>query len=363
MKVLDYNLNYLPTFFRTFWSFNSYTQVDLNICIISMKYFRKRIGKGFSYTDEEGNKITDEKLLSFFQSLVIPPAWTKVEINASPRAKVRATGYDAKGRKQYIYNSNFRLRQEQKKFDRILQFANQLPHMRAVTGQHLRKRKLDRNKVLACMVRLLDVAFFRPGSDVYAKQNKSYGLTTLRSKHLKIEGDKLYFNYIGKAAQKQEKLIVDAQLAKIVRDIDDLPGYEIFKFIDENGQIQDVKSQHLNEYIREVMGPEFSAKDFRTWAGTVIAAMSLDELGATEEADQRKLSKNIKQAVVAVSERLGNTPAIARKSYIDPRIIDNYNKGKTLCYFKKEVDRLLKKSENLSIEELGVLCLLKRRLN
>lgn len=328
-----------------------------------MRFFRNKNGRGFSYKDEDGNTVRDKELLQFFKSLVIPPAWTHVEINNSPRAKVRATGYDAKGRKQYIYNSNFRLRQEQKKFDRILQFANKLPHMRLVTGQHLRKRKLDRNKVLACMVRLLDVAFFRPGSDVYAKQNKSYGLTTLRSKHLNIEGDRLTFNYVGKSAQKQEKQIIDAQLARIVREIDDLPGYEIFKFIDEDGNIQDVKSQHLNAYIREIMGPEFSAKDFRTWAGTVIAAMSLDELGATEEVDQRNLSKNIRQAVVAVSERLGNTPAIARKSYIDPRIIDNYTKGKTLCYFKKEVDRLLKKSENLSVEELGVLCLLKRRLN
>lgn len=328
-----------------------------------MKYYRIKRGKGFSYADAERQSVQDEKLLSFFQSLVIPPAWTNVEINASPPAKIRATGYDAKGRKQYIYNSNFRLRQEQKKFDRILQFADKLPHMRIVTGQHLRKRKLDRNKVLACMVRLLDIAFFRPGSDIYAKQNKSYGLTTLRSKHLKIEGNELIFNYVGKSAQKQEKHIVDKQLAKIVREIDELPGYEIFKFIDENGDVQDVKSQHLNEYIREVMGEEFSAKDFRTWAGTVIAAMSLDELGAIEESDQRKLNKNIREAVIKVSERLGNTPAIARKSYIDPRIIDNYTKGKTLCYFKKEVNRLLKKNENLSVEELGVLCLLKRRLN
>lgn len=327
-----------------------------------MRYYRKKTGKGFTYVDSEAKKVEDDKLLVLFKSLVIPPAWKRVEINASPRAKVRATGYDSKGRKQYVYNSSFRQRQEQKKFDRILHFARQLPHMRMVTGQHLRKRKLDRNKVLACMVRLLDIAFFRPGSDVYARNNKSYGLTTLRSKHLKIEGDKLLFTYVGKSAQPQEKQVVDAQLARVVCQIDELPGYEIFKFIDEDGKIQDVKSQHLNEYIREVMGPEFSAKDFRTWAGTVIAAMSLDELGAIEEADQRKLSKNIKQAVVAVSERLGNTPAIARKSYIDPRIIDNYTQGRTLCYFKKEVNRLLKKNDNLSVEELGVLCLLKRRL-
>lgn len=328
-----------------------------------MRYFRIKKGRGFSYCDKEKNKLTDENLLNFFKSLVIPPAWKQVEINSSLRAKILATGYDAKGRKQYIYNPKFRKKQDQAKFDRILNFANQLETMRRVTGQHLRKRNLDKNKVLAVMVRLLDTAFFRPGNETYSKENESYGLTTLRSKHLKIEGDKMIFSYKGKSGQKQEKQIVDSKLTKIVQEIDELPGYEIFKYIDEAGKVHDVKSNDLNQYIREIMGEEFSAKDFRTWAGTVIAAMSLDEIGAIDKKDQKKLQENIRQAVIRVSEKLGNTPAIARSSYIDPRIIENYTEGKTLQYVKKEVNQLLKKNENLSLEELGVLCLLKRRLN
>jgi DNA topoisomerase-1 len=234
--------------------------------------------------------------------------------------------------------------------------------MRRVTGQHLRKRKLNREKVLATMVRLLESAFFRPGSETYSKENASYGLTTMRSKHLTIQGDELIFSYNGKSGQEQEKHIVDKKLAKIVQEIDAMPGYEIFKYLDENNQIIDVKSEDLNHYIQEVMGPEFSAKDFRTWAGTMIAAIALDELGVVKEADQKLMDKNIKEAVNTVSERLGNTPSVARSSYIDPRIIDNYTNGRTLQYFEKEINQLLKKSENLSKEEIGVLCMLRKRL-
>lgn len=325
-------------------------------------YYRKKQGKGFRYVDKSNNTITDDKLKDWFKSLVIPPAWTDVEIDSKKSAKILVTGRDEKDRKQYIYNPKYRKQRDQEKFDRILNFADKLEHMRRVTGQHLRKRSLGREKVLACMVRLLEAAYFRPGNDHYAKENESYGLTTLRSKHLKIDGDELVFHYIGKSGKEQERHVVDKKLARIVQEIDDLPGYEIFKFIDENGIKQDVKSDHLNEYIREVMGEEFSAKDFRTWAGTVIAAIALNEIGALEEKDQKALDKNIRDAVVKVSERLGNTPSVARSSYIDPRVIDEYIDGKTINYFQNEVKRLLKKNENLSREELGVLCMLKKKL-
>lgn len=325
-------------------------------------YYRKKQGKGFRYQDETGKTITDKALKDYFKSLVIPPAWTEVEISEKKGSKILVIGRDDKARKQYIYNPKFRQKQEQKKFDRIIEFAEQLERMRRVTGQHLRKRKPTREKVLATMVRLLESAFFRPGSDVYSKQNKSYGVTTMRSKHMEINGDELIFSYVGKSGKEQEKHIVDAKLAKIVKEIDDLPGYEIFKFIDENGQIQDVKSEHLNQYIREVMGEEFSAKDFRTWSGTMIAAIALDELNADDEKDQKTMDKNIRTAVIQVSEKLGNTPAVARSSYIDPRVIDKYLDGKTLKYFRKEVNKLLKKNESLSQSEIGVLCLLKERL-
>ncbi|SMC60814.1 DNA topoisomerase IB [Moheibacter sediminis] len=325
-------------------------------------YYRKKQGKGFRYQFEDGKTITDKELKDYFKSLVIPPAWTEVEISEKKGSKILVIGRDEKGRKQYIYNPKFRQKQDQKKFDRIIEFAEQLERMRRVTGQHLRKRKPTREKVLATMVRLLESAFFRPGSDFYAKQNASYGLTTMRSKHLEINGNELIFTYRGKSGKDQEKHIEDAKLAKIVKEIDDLPGYEIFKFMDENGQIQDVKSEHLNQYIREIMGDEFSAKDFRTWSGTMIAAIALDELDADEEKDQKTMDKNIRTAVIQVSEKLGNTPAVARSSYIDPRVIDKYLDGKTLKYFGKEVNKLLKKNENLSESEIGVLCLLKERL-
>lgn len=325
-------------------------------------YYRKKHGKGFTYQDKNGNTIRDQKLKNWFESLVIPPAWTEVEISAKKSADLLVTGRDDKGRKQYIYNPKFREKKEAEKFDRIVSFADKLEHMRRVTGQHLRKKKLTREKVLAVMVRLLESAFFRPGSDTYSKENNSYGLTTIRSKHLTIEGDEMIFCYTGKSGKEQERHVIDKKLAKIVKEIDDMPGYEVFKYLDENGNRIDVKSDDLNAYIREHMGEEFSSKDFRTWSGTVIAAIALDELGAVEEDDQKILDKNIRAAVVKVSEMLGNTPAVARSSYIDPRIIDDYIDGKTLQFFEKEINRILKNSESLSREEIGVLYMLKNRI-
>lgn len=325
-------------------------------------YYRKKHGKGFTYQDKNGKTITDKSIRKWIESLVIPPAWTDVEIDKNRNADLLVTGRDDKDRKQYIYHVNYREKQNSKKFDRIISFADQLEHMRRVTGQHLRKRTLTREKVMATMLRLLESAFFRPGSETYSKENATFGLTTLRHKHLTIDGDEMIFSYNGKSGQEQEKHIVDKRLAKIVKEIDDMPGYEIFKYLDDNNTIVDVKSDDLNTYIREVMGEEFSAKDFRTWAGTMIAAIALDELGVVGEEDQKLLDKNIKEAVNRVSERLGNTPSVARGSYIDPRIIDDYTQGRTLHYFEKEINTLLKKAENLSKEEIGVLCMLRNRL-
>jgi DNA topoisomerase-1 len=325
-------------------------------------YQRKKHGKGFTYKDKNGKTIKDEEIREWIKLLVIPPAWTDVEINENRKADLLVTGRDDKDRKQYIYHPKYTERQNAKKFDRIINFADKLEHMRRVTGQHLRKRKLNREKVMATMVRLLESAFFRPGSEAYSKENATYGLTTMRSKHLTIKGDELIFSYNGKSGQDQEKHIVNKKLAKIVKEIDEMPGYEIFKYLDEDDKIVDVKSDDLNSYIQEVMGEEFSAKDFRTWAGTMIAAIALDELGVVDKKDQKLLDNNIKEAVNLVSERLGNTPSVARSSYIDPRIIEDYTNGRTLQYFEKEISQLLKKAENLSKEEIGVLCLLRNRL-
>ncbi|AFL80764.1 topoisomerase IB [Aequorivita sublithincola DSM 14238] len=325
-------------------------------------YYRKKHGKGFTHKDSTGKTVKDKATRNWIKSLVIPPAWTDVEISENRKADLLVTGRDDKDRKQYIYSAKHTEKQNSKKFDRIIDFADQLEHMRRVTGQHLRKRKLNREKVLATMLRLLETAFFRPGSETYSKENATYGLTTLRHKHLTIEGDEIIFTYNGKSGQDQEKHIVDKKLAKIVQEIDDMPGYEIFKYLDEDDNIVDVKSDDLNAYIHEVMGEDFSAKDFRTWAGTMIAAIALDELGVVDKKDQKLLDKNIKEAVNRVSERLGNTPSVARGSYIDPRVIDDYTQGRTLHYFEKEINMLLKKAENLSKEEIGVLCMLRNRL-
>lgn len=322
-------------------------------------YRRKRHGRGFTYTNGRGQTVRDPALRQWFSSLAIPPAWTEVEIAGDQKADLLVTGRDAAGRKQYIYSPSYRKRQEAEKFDRIVNFAEKLETMRRVTGQHLRRRKLDREKVLACMVRLIDLAYFRPGSPAYAKQNDSYGLTTMRSRHLTIEGDELIFTYRGKSGQEQERHVADKRLAKVVAELDELPGYEIFKYLDEDGNRVKVQSQDLNAYIRQVMGEEFSAKDFRTWAGTLLAAVALDELGLSE--DPKAADKKIRQAVEKVATKLGNTPSVARSSYIDPRVIAHYLDGRTTSYFQKQIQRELAKARELSVEELGVLYLLKTR--
>lgn len=323
-------------------------------------YTRRRQGRGFSYRDDGGATVTDPELRQWFASLVIPPAWSEVQISADPKADLLVTGRDIAGRKQYIYHPDFRHRREEEKFDRIISFAERLETMRRVTGQHLRRKKLNREKVLACMVRLLDLAYFRPGNPRYAKENDSYGLTTMRSRHLTIEGEELIFRYRGKAGVEQERHIEDRRLAKIVAELDELPGYEIFKYYDEDGQRVPVSSGDLNAYIREVMGEEFSAKDFRTWAGTLIASVALDELGLAD--DPEAADKIVKQAVERVAQRLGNTPTIARASYIDPRVIDGYLDGRVTSYFRRQVERELKKTPDLSLEEIGLLYLLRERL-
>ncbi len=327
-----------------------------------MKLLRQTSGKNFVYVNQNNEKLKDKEKIEYIKSLVIPPAWNDVEITTNKKAKILAIGRDQKGRKQYIYNPKFRAKKDADKFDRILHFAENLEHMRRVTGQHLRKKKMSREKVMAAMVRLLDSAYFRPGSPKYTQQNKSYGLTTIRKKHLTIEGDEMIFSYKGKSGKFQEKHIINSKLSKVIAELEELPGYRLFKYYDEDEELIMVESQDLNQYIKEIMGEEFSAKDFRTWAGTMIAAGILDELGICEKQQQKEMKKRIRNAIVAVSEKLGNTPAVARDSYIDPRIFEHYQNGQTIHYFQKETKKLLKKNENLSETEIGVLYMLKSKI-
>lgn len=318
---------------------------------------RRRTGKRSFHYFHDGLQVTNKEELAYLKSIGIPPAWTDVKISASHNARILATGFDKAGRLQYIYHPNFRARQEKEKFERILRFARALPHMRKITNGHLRHQDLDKQKVLAAIVQLMDKAYFRVGNEVYAKENQSYGLTTIRSKHTTVKGDTIIFDYRGKSGQQQLKQVTDHKLARIVKQLDELPGYEIFKYYDDEDNLREVSSSDVNEYIKEIMGDEFSTKDFRTWGGTLLAAA---ELAATE---RPKTERERKMAVTAcvrnVATKLGNTPAIARSSYIDPRVINAFVKTNQLARMREAVETIEDKGE-LSSEEHCVLALLEK---
>ena len=325
----------------------------------------RRLGSregGFFYRyPDSGKTVREERVLERIESLKIPPAYEDVRIARGPSAKVQAVGYDSSGKLQYRYHPRYRERKEQEKFERVLRFADALPRMRKTTSDHLGRKKLDREKVLACMTRLMNAAYFRVGDERYAHQNKTYGIATLRRKHLRIEGDAMTFEYTGKWGQHQRKCVVDGRLRRIVEECASLPGYEIFKYEDESGEIRDVKSRDLNAYVKEVVGGEFTPKDFRTWAGTLIAAVTLAELGA---ADQPKLAqKNVLEAVDAVAHRLGNTRDIARASYISPRVLDHYMEGSVVAYSGERMEEVIAAEQgDLTREERALLELLNRKL-
>jgi DNA topoisomerase I len=325
----------------------------------------RRLGskeRGFFYrypgTDET---VREERVLRRIENLKVPPAWEDARIARSPSAKVQAIGYDSAGRLQYLYHPKYRERKEHKKFERILRFSDVLPEMRRITSNHLRHKHLDREKVLATMTRLMNAAYFRVGDERYARKNRTYGIATLRRKHLTIEGDTLIFEYTGKWGQQQRKAITDARLRRVVEECAALPGYEVFNYLDESGEVKDVKARDLNAYVKEVMGEEFTPKDFRTWAGTLFAAVKLAELGATEDTGQAE--KNVLEAVDEVAQRLGNTRDIARASYISPRVIDHYMEGSVVQHHAEQLEEVIAaEQEDLTEAEKALLRLLKRKL-
>lgn len=315
---------------------------------------RKFAGKTAQYFIND-QQITDREEIKYLNSLRIPPAWQDVNISTSHNARILATGTDKAGRMQYIYHPVFRAKQEKEKFSRILRFADALPHMRRLTVQHLDRPTLDKQKVLACIVQLMDQAYFRVGNKIYAEENQSYGLTTLRSKHTNVKGDTVIFDFIGKSGQAHLKEITDKKIARIIKRLDDLPGYEIFKYYSEDGDLRNIDSQDVNDYIKEIMGEEFSAKDFRTWGGTVLACA---ELASTERAPtigERK--RTVTVCIRNVASKLGNTPAVTRSSYIDPRIIRAYMNGNSLARVRETVEST-KIKNNLSRDEHFLLYLL-----
>ncbi|MET0400551.1 MAG: DNA topoisomerase IB [Longimicrobiaceae bacterium] len=285
-------------------------------------------GKGFTYLRADGKPLTSRAALARIQALVVPPAWTDVEIAASPNAKVQATGVDAAGRKQYRYHPDFVDKGSRKKYRKLLEYARAIPRLREVTGGHLRQKGLGRDKVLATIVRLMMRGFFRVGSERYAVENRTFGITTLRKKHLEIEGRDLRFRYVGKKSIHQHQVVADTPLVRILREMVKLPGPRLFQYVDGEGKVQKVTAQDVNAYVKESLGKRYTSKDIRTWGGTVRAATILADLGPPKSEAEAK--KNVVLACKLVSSELGNTPAVCRSAYIHPAVLDRYLKGKTI---------------------------------
>jgi DNA topoisomerase I len=323
---------------------------------------RRRAGKSFSYRDPDGNPITAPEVLARLRALAIPPAWTDVWICPDPRGHIQATGRDARGRKQYRYHNEWRSIRDAHKFDRVLIFARALPQIRARVEADLRRHGLPREKVLATVVRLLETTLIRVGNAEYARENKSFGLTTIRHRHVEVNGSTIAFEFRGKAGKMHKVSIQDRRLARIVRACHELPGQELFQYIDDEGERRDVDSADVNEYLQEISGEPFTAKDFRTWAGTVLASLALSEF---ENFDTKAAAKrNITRAIEHVANNLGNTVAVCRKSYIHPAILDSYLDGSLLEFLKGQVEEALRDElEGLSGEEAAVLAFLQQRLS
>jgi DNA topoisomerase-1 len=286
---------------------------------------RRRVGRSFTYTGPDGQPIRDRAEIRRIRSIGVPPAWTDVWISPNPRGHLQATGRDAKGRKQYRYHPRYREFRDETKFERMIAFGDALPGMRDTVIRHLGLPGLPREKVLATLVQLLDITLIRVGNEEYAKANESYGLTTLRDEHVDVNGSELRFSFRGKSGKEHQTSIRDQRLARIVERMQDLPGEELFTWVDDDGDVRSVDSGDVNAYIRELAGSDFSAKDFRTWAGTVIAATLLLNMGAADS--ERAAKRNVVEAVKQVAGFLGNTPAIARKSYIHPVVLESYMDG------------------------------------
>ena len=287
---------------------------------------RLRKGKGFSYVGPDGNIIRDRETLARIKSLAVPPAWTDVWICRWPNGHIQATGRDARGRKQHRYHARWRETRDESKFDRMVEFAGALPIIRERTEADLAKPGMPREKVVAAVVRLLELTLIRVGNDEYARLNRSFGLTTLRNRHASITGSQIRFRFRGKSGQEHEVGLRDRRLATIVKRCQELPGQELFAYVDEAGAIRDVASDDVNEYLRDISGGDFTAKDFRTWAGTVLAYRALRALEPAGSATDAK--RKVVAAIRETAGRLGNTPAVARKSYVHPAVVEAYMDGK-----------------------------------
>jgi DNA topoisomerase-1 len=317
-------------------------------------YTRKANGQGFEYFDTDGEPIRDEQRLLRISRLAIPPAWNDVWICPSPNGHIQATGRDARGRKQYGYHERWREVRNEDKYDRTISFGKALPKIRKRVKKDLALAGLQRNKVLGTIVLLLEQTLIRVGNEEYARENNSFGLTTMQDRHVDVAGSKLRFRFRGKSGREHEVDVTDHRIARIVSRLQDLPGQDLFQYVDDNGDVRDITSQDVNEYLREITGQDFTAKDFRTWSGTVLAAIALNVAGPFET--QKQAKANVKNAIGAVAKILGNTPAVCRKCYIHPAVLETYVGGNLIEGLQKRTGKdLEKKGVDLRFAEAAIL--------
>ncbi len=311
------------------------------------KWWQRRGSKsrGFKYFDKNGKEIKDETSLERIKSLVIPPAWKYVRISPSANGNLQTLGMDTNGRIQYLYNPKFREKQEKKKFQKIEKFGEYLPKLRKITNEHLNLEGFPREKVLAAMMRLINSLYIRVGTEDSVKRYKTYGITTLQNRHLEVKrGGKLVFNFVGKHHIAHRKILVDKELATLMRDLKAIGGArKLFNYLDDAGKPHPIKPADINQYLKEITAPNFTAKDFRTWGGTLLTAIILAEIGAADGANAMK--KNIVKAIKKVAEHLGNTPTVCRASYVHPTVLKSYEAGITLAEFERKKKRVVKFSQ------------------
>jgi len=322
----------------------------------------RRIGPGkrARYVDARNKPVRDPDELRRIRALVIPPAWTNVWICSDPRGHLQATGRDARGRKQYRYHPKWRQVRDTTKYGRMIAFGRALPLIRRRTDADLRKAGLPREKVLAAVVKLLEKTFIRVGNEEYARENRSFGLTTMRDGHVRVAGSTVRFIFRGKSGVDHELALDDRRLAKIVKQCRDLPGQELFQYRDENGAVVDIGSGDVNAYLKDITGQDFTSKDFRTWAGTVLAAQLLRDFEQVDSGARAK--KNVVAAIEQVAKRLGNTKAVCRKCYVHPAVIDAYLDGSMMKTVAQRAQRTARAVGKLTAAEAAVLGLLQRRL-
>jgi DNA topoisomerase I len=317
---------------------------------------RRRKGRGFGYIDTDGASVRDEVDLRRIRRLAIPPAWTDVWISPSPLGHIQATGRDARGRKQYRYHERWREVRDEAKYGRLTDFAKALPRVRERVDADLARPGIPRERVLATAIRILEQTFMRVGNVEYARANGSFGLTTLRSKHVDVEGSRIVFRFRGKSGKDHEVDVRDRRLARVVARLEQLPGQELFRYRDDDGELRPISSDDVNAYLREISGEDLTAKDFRTWAGTVLAARALALLGPAR--NERIARKRVVEAIDVVSTRLGNTRAVCRKCYVHPGILDAYTAGDLPPALRRP--ERTRKGQELSTHEAAVTAMLAR---